>query len=168
MTRVYQPGPCRGRFSAQQVPAPRFEALTDKALLHVMEKRKLATTISDVLHILENKNQRKQHLVVALFGAVATFLLWWFHITHPAKFADAFLRGRVSVMWLALVLAPPFIMVFGFSNVVFFKPSSQPQVTGPMSGYLDQQESARKWKITVSAGVAAAANFIFMLVTAAS
>jgi hypothetical protein len=68
-------------------------------------------------------------------------------------------------MWLVLALAPPFIMTFGICNILFFKPATPSQDSGPMSGYLYQQESEKKWKIMVVSGIAAAANYLFMLLT---
>ena len=105
---------------------------------------------------------------MASVGAVATFVLWSFHLTYPSVFADAFLRGRISVIWLALVLAPPYVMAFGLCNLVFVKSVPQSQASGPMSSYFYQQVSERKWKITVATGIAAVASFLLMLATVGS
>src|SRR4030095_15914394 len=125
-----------------------------------MRIRNIDTIISDIAHILDSNAKRKQHLLVASAGAGGTFLLWGAPLTHSDIFDHAVLRVRVSAMWLVLALAPPFIMTFGICNILFFKPATPSQDSGPMSGYLYQQESEKKWKIMVVSGIAAAAHFL--------
>lgn len=122
--------------------------------------------VSEVFQLLERSTQRRHHLFVALAGAVATLLMWWLNLTHPAMSANAFLRGGVSKGWLVIVLAPPFLMVFGLANVVFFKAPTDSKISEPMSGYLRAQASETKWKIVVGSGIASVVNFFLMLFTA--
>ena len=115
------------------------------------------------LQFLENA-QRKWHLLVALHGTVGTLLVWWVHLTHPGTFPDPFLADRVNTARLIFVLGPPFLSVFCLGNIVL-RQTSRIEKSGPMTGYLHQQESDRKWKITVAAGFAAAVNLLLMMVT---
>ncbi len=131
-----------------------------------MNNGKVRAIVSDVLHALESNAHGKSQFLVACVGAVATLVLWWVHLSHPPVFGDAFLRGRISPMWLLIALAPPFIMTFGLANMLLLKPPSDTPTTGPMSGYLYQQESDKKWKIAVTSGIASAANLLLMFVTA--
>jgi hypothetical protein len=130
-----------------------------------MERRNVLSKFSDVVHAVESNKRRRNHFLVACAGAVSTLVLWWAHLSRPAIFGDAFLHGRVSPMWLAIFLAPPFMMTFGLASV-FSKPPSNGQDTGPMSGYLSQQESNKQWKIRVGSCIAAVANLLLMFVSA--
>lgn len=130
-----------------------------------MDRRKGLSTFSDVVHALESNRRTRNHVLFACTGAVGTFVLWWIHLSHPSIFDDAFRHGRVSPMWLAVFMAPPFMMTFGLSSMLS-KPPSDGQATGPMSGYLYQQQSNEQWKIRVGSCIAAVANFLLMFVTA--
>ena len=87
---------------------------------------------------------------------------------HPAIFVNAFLKGGVSEMLLLVVLAPPFIMVLGFCNVVFSRRAARLRASGPMSSFAYLQESEKKWKIMLASGIGAATNFLLMFITAVS
>jgi hypothetical protein len=130
-----------------------------------MERRKVLSTFSDVVHALESNKRTRNHFLVACAGAVGTFVLWWVHLSRSALFDDALLHGRVNPMWLAIFLAPPYMMTFGLASMLS-KPPSDGQATGPMSGYLYQQESGKQWKVRVGSCIAAAANLLLMFVTA--
>jgi hypothetical protein len=126
-----------------------------------MQQSWLSARVAEIANLLQT-NDRKQHLLMLTVGALATGVLWWIYFTRPDVFTG-FSEGRVNVGWLLIVAVPPFVMVFGFGSLICSKPR-QGKVSGPMKGYLDQQESDRKWKVMIAAGVAAAANLLLMLV----
>ena len=128
-----------------------------------MEPRKGLSTFSNVMHVLENNKGTRYHSVVACAGAAGTFVLWWVHLSRPYIFDDAFLDGRISPVWLAVFLAPPFAMVFGLASRLS-KPSPGGPTVGPMSGYVHQQELNKQWKIRVGSCIAAVANLLLMFV----
>jgi hypothetical protein len=130
-----------------------------------MNDRRVRSIVSGVMHILDGNQKRSAHLSVACVGAIATFALWWGHLTHPAVFDDIFVRGRVSPLWLLILLAPPFIATFGFANALLSKPTPEARDGGPMTGYIRQQESEKKWKIAVASGIAPAVNLLLMFIT---
>src|SRR5262245_55040610 len=101
--------------------------------------------VSEVFQLLERSTRRRHQLFVALSGAVATLLMWWVHLTHPALFANEFLIGGVSKASFVIVLAPPFVMVFGLANAVFSKAPTDSGISAPMSGYFHVQASETKW-----------------------
>ena len=119
---------------------------------------------TDLLQLLEENGGRKVHLVLAGISIVLTSLMWWIHLTHPGMFPDPFLRGSVNRARLIVAIAPPFLFVFCLANA-FSMRSEVDKPSGPMSGYLQQQESDRRWKISVAAGIAAAANLLFLMAT---
>jgi hypothetical protein len=104
--------------------------------------------VSDAFQLLERNTHRRHQLFVALSGAVATLLMWWLHLTHPAIFVNAFLRGGVGKAYLVMVLAPPFVMVFGLANVVFFKAPTDSGMSARCPAifmYRRLRENGRSW-----------------------
>jgi hypothetical protein len=59
-------------------------------------------------------------------------------------------------------------MTFGAGNLFFSKTTTSAATTGPMSGYLYQQEANRKWRIRVASAIGAVANFLLMAATSES
>jgi hypothetical protein len=68
---------------------------------------------------------------------------------------------HIHINVLAL-LAPPYLMVFGFGNTLA-RHDPEPPATGPMSIYSQNEESARKWKVRIAAGLVATFNLLLLV-----
>jgi hypothetical protein len=70
--------------------------------------------------------------------------------------------GHSNFPRFAVGLMPPFLMVFALAHAVLPRRAAI-DTLAPMSSYLNQQASGRFWKISMTAGVTAGLNFLFML-----
>jgi hypothetical protein len=126
----------------------------------------LLDSVVDITGAIEH-NSRTTNFVIAVAGAIGTAVLWWVHLTHPGTFPDpVYDGGHSNAARLIIGLAPPFLTIFALAHAVL--PSAEVDPSGPMSSYLKQQASGRLWKISIIAGVIAAVNLLFLIMTSIS
>jgi hypothetical protein len=134
------------------------------------QRENLWAKISDRLDAWESPAQRERQWTLALLGALGTVAMWWAHLSRlripdfKLPFGATF-KAEIPVL---LFLVPPYLMVFGLAHALGSRDSEAAEsqrVSGPLSGYLQQEESARKWKIRLWAGGVAVGNLLMMIFT---
>lgn len=119
-----------------------------------MENEHSAHQISRFLDYVEGPGHKKLQGAIGILGTMGTIAMWCvrLHRIHlPAI--------KINVL---VLLAPPYLMLFGFCNA-FARHDTGPHTTGPMSGYLQHEESARRWRVRVAAGIVAVFNLFLMV-----
>jgi len=93
---------------------------------------------------------------VGVLGTIGTMAMWSVRLS---LFTLPPVPMHINVLAL---LAPPYLMVFGFGNALA-RHDPNPPATGPMSIYLQNEESARKWRVRIAAGLVATLNLLLMV-----
>ena len=93
---------------------------------------------------------------MGVLGTISTMAMWSVRLS---LFTLPPVPMHINVLAL---LAPPYLMVFGFGNALA-RHDPNPPATGPMSIYLQNEESARKWRVRIAAGLAATLNLLLMV-----
>jgi len=93
---------------------------------------------------------------VGALGTIGTMAMWTGRLS---VFTLPPVRIHISVL---VLLAPPYLMAFGFGNALARR-DPEPPATGPMSIYLQNEESARKWRVRIAAGLVATFNLLLLV-----
>lgn len=91
-----------------------------------------------------------------MLGTIGTMAMWSMRLSH---FTLPPVHIHINVL---VLLAPPYLVVFGFANALVRR-GPEPPATGPMSMYLQNEESARKWRVRIAAGLVATFNLLLMV-----
>jgi K+-transporting ATPase A subunit len=116
---------------------------------------------------LESPSHKRTRIYAAVIGAAVTLIMWIVHLRDPELLASLFESKGLAKLSLALLLAPPFVVAFTAGSFIYpqpIEPETKDEI-GPMSTYLYQERSSRRWKLLIVAGIIAAVNFVLMLIT---
>jgi hypothetical protein len=109
-----------------------------------------------LIEALQSSQSTTLRVSTALAGTLVTVGMWLVHLRYPYLLFGLGFFG-------AVVIVPPFFTVMSLGYLFF------PDITvasddepGPMDGYMRQVQGDRRWKITVFAAAAGAANLLFM------
>ncbi len=128
------------------------------------DRRGLPELLGSLFDVLDNSASHKLHVFTAFAGILCTVGLWLFHLKNPDPFGF-YSAGRGP--YYLILIPPPFVAVFSIGRLLFPKLERPPtDQTGPFALLLDREQTARRRNLVIVAGIAAAANFLFMMVTA--
>ena len=110
---------------------------------------------------------RKKRLLVATLGIIATICVWSFHLHYPSYLFNS--HGVFSKLVIVIILAPPFLTVLSLAQLLFPAGSLSEKIQpGPLSTHLQREDSKRRWKIMIAAGMVSAANLLSMILLSRS
>jgi len=121
-----------------------------------MENDDLGAQISRLLNYMDGPGHRKLQAAIGVLGALGTIAIWWARL-HFNYFV--IIHSRIIVL---VLLAPPYLMAFGFGNSIA-RHDPEPPPDGLMSSYMQHEQSARKWRLRIAAGLVAALNLLLMI-----
>jgi len=119
-----------------------------------------------LLQSLENKRFGKAHVVTALLGTIATVGMWMTHARYPKLFGYILMeKGELGAILLFVGLVPPFLAAYSIGQL-FWPTGAGGKASGaPMSAYLEQEQSRRRWRLLAASAMIGAANFLCLLMT---
>lgn len=132
-------------------------------------ERRLNSLALHLFHALEANTQTKKHVLTAVGGIVATIGIWVVHLNFPYLFQYVVQIETRPIFFaaFALAFAPPFAAVFSATSLIYSEVNEpdDEEESGLMAGYFYRERAVRKWKIAIGAGIIAAVNLIFIVVT---
>ena len=120
-----------------------------------------------LVDVLESNDHTRTRVCIAAVGAVVTIVMWVVHLAYPELFSSLFEIDSWAKLALGFLLAPPFVVAFGFGSFIYPQPPEPDSrdAIGPMSTYFYQERASRRWKLVIAAGLIAAVNFVLMMIT---
>lgn len=97
-----------------------------------------------------------------MVGMAAIMGLWAFHLTYPSYLFS--LHGVLVKAVVIIVLSLPFLTVFSIARLLL--PEIQiPERSKPgmLFTHLQREDSIRRWKIMIAAGIISVFNLVAML-----
>ena len=89
-------------------------------------------------------------------GTLVTVGVWWLHLTG-SWFDEIYYRNHI--LYVIIVSLPPFVSSFCAGQLLFPKLNERPEDrSGPLSGYMELEKGARRWKIVMIALLIAIIN----------
>ena len=117
---------------------------------------------------LESNNRKKTRGLIAAGGILVTIAMWLAHWFYPYVL-DHLIQLESKILFLfvfAAVIAPPFAVAYNIGSIIW--PEANEPIKNdsePMSGYFYRERAESKWKLVIVAGIVAAVNLLFMVIT---
>ena len=123
-----------------------------------------------LIDALESPAQVGKRVFAAVCGVGVTICIWVVHLLRPDIFTYFLEQDGWLKLFLGFALAPPFVVAFTIGSFIYPQPAEPKDSSafGPMSAYMYQERSSRRWKLLMAAGLFAGLNLVLMLVASAS
>lgn len=126
-----------------------------------MSRKSRSWVLGEVVQRLDRDDRpRSTYWALGCAGLLLTLLVWWAHWTHPSILGGILFRGRVERLSLVMLLAPPFLAMFGLAHAALYG-----QLCGAAAQSTDRRrsEADKKGKVLLASCIVSAANLLLMI-----